>query len=825
MSSKVLKIEGMTCSACVRAVEKAVSKVEGVSTASVNFATEKLSVDFDEDKTNETEIIHAVEKAGYGVSKEEKEILKSKGISRESVRFIIAAIFTVILFYVSMGYMVGIPIPSIISPEKFPLRYGLLQLTLTVPVMIAGSKFYTIGFKSIFKGSPNMDSLIAMGTTAAFLYSFYAVAEIYGGDIHYVHSMYFESVAMIITLVMLGKNLEARSKAKTGEAIKKLMGLAPKTALIVDDNGNEKAVAIEAVKKGDIVIVKPGGKIPVDGVVIEGSTSVDESMLTGESMPVSKNKGDFVTGASVNKNGVIKFRAEKVGEDTVLSGIIKLVEQAQGSKAPIAKLADIVSGYFVPIVFLIALLSSVLWFVSGENFEFCIKIFVSVMVIACPCALGLATPTAIMVGTGKGAEYGVLIKGGSVLEGVYKTNTIVFDKTGTITEGKPVVTDIICSNGFSEEEILSFAASIEKASEHPLGEAVINKASERNINIFPFSDFAAIPGKGIKGIVNGDEVLIGNKKFLDEYNIVINTRQKAEELAEEGKTPVFVSIKGEFAGIIAIADILKKSSINAIKALKSEGMDIYMITGDNNKTAEAIGRQVGIKNVLAEVMPEDKANVVKSLMKNGKKVIMVGDGINDAPALVQADIGIAIGNGTEVAIESADIVLMKSDLMDVLTAVKLSRSTIRNIKQNLFWAFFYNTVGIPIACGVLYIFGGPLLNPMIAAAAMSLSSVSVITNALRLKRFKAYNVLENNNNIINKEEKVMKKRVDIEGMSCSHCVTHVENALKSVDGISNIEVSLENKCAVIETTDNVKDSDIVSAVLEKGYEAVKIENI
>ena len=547
--------------------------------------------------------------------------------------------------------------------------------------------------------------------------------------------LYFESVGVIITLILLGKYLEAVSKGKTSEAIKKLMGLAPKTATVIRD-GKETVIPIEEVRVGDIVLVRPGEKIPVDGEVVEGRTSVDESMLTGESIPVEKNPGDSVVGASINKNGSIKFRATKVGKDTVLAQIIKLVEDAQGSKAPIAKLADIISGYFVPAVMVIALFAGLAWYISGQSAVFSLTIFVSVLVIACPCALGLATPTAIMVGTGKGAEYGVLIKGGEALETAHKVKTIVLDKTGTITEGKPVVTDIITDGKIAPEELLRLSASAERGSEHPLGEAIVNGAKEKNLELSEAESFEAIPGQGIEVVIEGRRMLLGNKKLMDSRNIEITLEEESNKLAREGKTPMYVAIDNELAGIIAVADVMKPSSRKAIEILHNMGIEVVMITGDNRITAEAIARQVGIDRVLAEVLPQDKAEEIKKLQSEGKKVAMVGDGINDAPALAQADIGIAIGSGTDIAMESADIVLMRSDLMDVPTAIQLSKKTIRNIKQNLFWAFAYNTAGIPIAAGLLHIFGGPLLNPIFAAAAMAFSSVSVVTNALRLRKFK-----------------------------------------------------------------------------------------
>lgn len=651
------------------------------------------------------------------------------------IKFIVAISFTIPLFYISMGHMMGMPLPDFINPHHNPLNFALIQLVLTIPVMIAGYKFYTIGFKALFRRSPNMDSLIAVGTSAAIIYGLYATYKIKNGYTEYAMDLYFETAGVIIALIMLGKYLETRSKGKTSEAIKKLVGLQPKTAIVIQGK-EEITIPIEEVEEGDIILVKPGEKIPVDGEVVEGHSSVDESMLTGESIPVEKNVGDNLVGASINKNGLLKFKATKVGKDTALAQIIKLVEEAQGSKAPIAKLADIIAGYFVPIVMAIAVVSGLLWYITGSSAVFSLTIFISVLVIACPCALGLATPTAIMVGTGKGAELGVLIKSGVALESAYKIETIVFDKTGTITEGKPRVTDIVTRDNFDEDKLLQMAATAEKGSEHPLGEAIVKGAEEKSISLLDSKDFYAIPGHGIEVKIEDNKVLLGNEKLMMDRNIELVLKDDAERLADEGKTPMFIAINDRLEGIIAVADVVKENSKEAIKRLHDMGIEVAMITGDNKRTAAAIAKQVGIDIVLAEVLPQDKANEVKKLQEKGKKVAMVGDGINDAPALAMADIGIAIGSGTDVAMESADIVLMKSDLLDVVTAIKLSKSTIRNIKQNLFWAFAYNTAGIPLAAGLFYALGGPKLNPMFAAAAMSMSSVSVVTNALRLRRFK-----------------------------------------------------------------------------------------
>ncbi|NFE85735.1 heavy metal translocating P-type ATPase [Clostridium botulinum] len=734
-----LKVEGMTCSACANRVERVTKKLQGVQESNVNFATEKLTIVIDEDVTGYSDIKTAVEKAGYKLEKEDKakEDKKESNPAKELLnRFIISVILTVPLLIISMGHMVGMHLPSIIDPMINPLNFALIQIALTLPVMLVGYKFYKVGTKNLFKLSPNMDSLISIGTLAAFLYGIFAIVKINQGNSEYAMHLYFESAAVILTLITLGKYLEAVSKGKTSQAIKALMGLAPKNATVIR-NGIESIIPIEEVVAGDIVLVKPGEKLPVDGEVIEGSTSIDESMLTGESIPVEKEIGSNVIGASINKTGFIKYKATKVGKDTALAQIVKLVEEAQGSKAPIAKLADVISAYFVPIVIGLAIIAAVAWLVAGESMIFALTIFISVLVIACPCALGLATPTAIMVGTGKGAENGVLIKGGEALETTYKLNTIVFDKTGTITEGKPKVTDILVNN-ITENEILSLAASAEKGSEHPLGEAIVKEAEDRKLQLKEINKFNAIPGHGIEVLIDEKNIFLGNKKLMQEKNVDISSLDaQSERLSNEGKTPMYISINSELKGIIAVADTVKENSKEAIATLHSMGIKVAMITGDNKNTANAIAKQVGIDIVLAEVLPEDKANEVAKLQKDGDKVGMVGDGINDAPALAKADIGIAIGSGTDVAIESADIVLMKSDLMDVPTAIKLSKATIRNIKENLAWAFGYNILGIPVAMGILHIFGGPLLNPMIAAGAMSFSSVSVLLNALRLRNFKA----------------------------------------------------------------------------------------
>ncbi len=740
-----IKISGMTCASCVKAVERAVKKVDGIESVKVNLATEKATVSYESDKVKLYEIKSAIEKIGFKVIQEEKnksidndKIRKEKEIKVLFNKFVVSAIFAIPLFYIAMGQMIKPPLPifNIINPNINPLNYALVQLILTMPIIIAGNKFYSKGIKSILIKQPTMDSLITIGTSSAMIYSLYSLYLVINGDKMAVHHMYFESVGVIITLVLLGKYFESRAKVKTGEAIKRLVGLSPKTA-IIEKNNKEIEILIEEVEVGDIIIVKPGSKIPVDGVVIEGSTFVDESMLTGESIPIEKNINDQVVGASINKNGTIKFKAQKIGEDTVISQIIKLVEEAQSSKAPIAKLADIIAGYFVPIVVVIAIISGLGWLIAGKGAIFSLTVFISVLVIACPCALGLATPTAIMVGTGKGAENGILIKGGEALETTHKINTIIFDKTGTITEGKPVVTDIITFNSKSEDELLRIVASAEKSSEHPLGEAIVKECENRELDFYKVEKFIALTGSGIEAVINGSRVLVGNKRLMTQKEIDFKDLDiKLDELSSQGKTPMYISIDNEICGIIAVADVVKKNSKKAIRKLHEMGIQVAMITGDNEKTAKIIASQVGIDRVLADVLPQDKSNQVKILQNEGKFVGMVGDGINDAPALVQADIGIAIGSGTDVAMESADIVLMKGDLLDVYTAIKLSKSTMTNIKENLFWAFGYNVIGIPIAAGVLYLFDGPLLSPVIAALAMAFSSTSVLLNALRLKKFK-----------------------------------------------------------------------------------------
>ncbi len=739
-------IEGMSCAACSAAAERAVNKLSGVKSAQVNLATGRGRFEYDPSEVKLAEIKAAIEKAGYVPREIEGE--RARDFERErretemrsmKNRLVAAIIFAVPELYIAMSHMfpgIGLPLPGFMDHHRFPLVFAMVQFILTVPIVTAGSRFYARGFKTLLKGAPNMDTLVAVGTGSAFLYSIFATVMIYTGRHEFVRSLYFESAAVVVTLVMLGKYLEAVSRGKTSEAIRKLMQLRPSSA-VIEKNGMELEVPLDEISAGDIVIVRPGSAFPVDGTVTEGISTADESMLTGESLPVEKHPGSFVTGGSINGEGFVKFRATRVGEDTALSKIIKLVEDAQGKKAPIAKLADVVSGYFVPVVIAIAVLSAVGWALAGKDFNFVLTVFVSVLVIACPCALGLATPTAIMVGTGKGAELGVLIKGGEALETTHNIDTVVLDKTGTITEGKPRLTDIKTYGGISEEEALFLSASAEKGSEHPIARAIAEGAEERGLELKKPESFRAFPGRGIEAVVLGKRILAGNIKLMDENGIdTALARNDAEKLTSSGRTLMYIAINGQLSALTAAADTVKESSREAVAKLKRLGVEVYMITGDNKNTAEAIAREVGIENVLSDVLPQDKAGKVKELQNLGRKVAMVGDGINDAPALVQADVGMAIGTGTDVAVESADVVLMKGDLNEVPTAIMLSRATIRNIRQNLFWAFIYNTIGIPFAAGLVYLLGGPMLSPIFAGAAMAFSSVSVVSNALRLKGFK-----------------------------------------------------------------------------------------
>lgn len=739
-------IEGMSCASCAMTIENAVSKIPGVAKASVNLATEIMTVEANDSVTPE-DIAKVVDGVGYGArprGKSVEEELEEKNEKKEAHlremkrNLTISAIFTVPLLFIAMADMVGIPMPAFLSPMQSPVSYALIQLALVLPILWVGRRFFVDGFKALSKGHPNMDSLVALGTSAAFLYSLYGTYHVLEGHAHFAMNLYYESAGVILTLITLGKYFEDVSKGKTSMAIQTLVGLAPKMATVLRD-GQEVEVPVEEVQVGDLIRVKPGEKVPVDGVVTEGNSTVDESMLTGESIPVSKSVGDEVIGASLNKTGSFILKATKIGKDTALSQIIQLVEQAQGSKAPIAKLADKVSGVFVPIVIVLALVSGLAWYFLGqESWVFALTITISVLVIACPCALGLATPTAIMVGTGKGAENGILLKSGEALEEANHVNMVVFDKTGTITNGTPVVTDVVTADFSDADALIRLAASLEVASEHPLGEAIVAKAKEQGAAFDEVTNFEAIPGFGIKGHVGETLVFLGNEKWMRENGLAnAKMNEQANHFAEQGKTPLYIGYNDAVQGLIVVADTVKESSARAIQTLHEMGIQVAMMTGDHERTAQAIAAEVGIDRVFSEVLPQDKANYVSKLQEEGYIVAMVGDGINDAPALAQAQVGIAIGTGTDVAIESADAVLMKSDLMDVPAMLKLSRATIRNIKENLFWAFAYNVIGIPFAMGVLHLFGGPLLNPMIAGAAMSFSSVSVVLNALRLKRWKA----------------------------------------------------------------------------------------
>lgn len=832
-------VSGMSCAACSSRVEKAVGKVDGVTSCTVSLLTNSMLV---EGTATTEQIISAVENAGYGASLKSNakvisnnNILEDKETPLMKKRLIFSLVFLVILMYFSMGHMMlGLPLPKYFNDNHIAM--GLVQLLLTITIMVINQKFFINGFKGLIHKSPNMDTLVALGSGASFVYSVYALfamttAQLNGGsnaDMEYMNEFYFESAAMILALITVGKMLEAYSKGKTTDALKGLMKLAPKTAVIYKDN-KEINVPIEQVKKGDIFVVKPGETIPVDGVVVYGESAVNESALTGESIPVDKAIGDSVTSASINQSGYIRCQASRVGEDTTLSQIIKMVSDASATKAPIAKIADKVSGIFVPVVITIAIITIVVWLLMGESVGFALARGISVLVISCPCALGLATPVAIMVGNGKGAKNGILFKTAAALEQTGGTNIVALDKTGTITKGEPKVTDIIPNDDISENELLSLAYSIELNSEHPLAKAVIEKAEEVNSNKYEVTEFKALAGNGLKGTINGSEVIGGSLKFISS-NIDLNNDiiKKAEMLAENGKTPLLFANNNKLIGIIAVADVIKEDSEQAINELKNMGIRVVMITGDNEKTANAISKTVGVDEVIAGVMPEGKDKVIRQLKENGK-VAMVGDGINDAPALTSADIGIAIGTGADIAVDAADVVLMKNNLTDVPAAIRLSRAVLRNIHENLFWAFIYNVIGIPLAAGVFIGIFGWKLNPMFGAAAMSLSSFCVVSNALRLNLFNIYRTNKDHkiktkkfNNISNeiKEEKKMTK-INIEGMMCGHCVAHIEKALKAVNGVESVNVSLENKCA--EVTGNVDNELLKKAVVDAGYEVTGIE--
>lgn len=747
-------VTGMTCSACSANVEKSVRKLEGVQSVNVNLLSNSMNVEFEDTQVDNNRIIEAVKSAGYGASVFVKG--GSDAVTAQKVnpaeeeykemkrRIIISVIFLIPLLYLAMGHMLMLPLPEAAMGVPNAAVFAFSQLLLTLPIMYINRKYYQVGFKSLFHGSPNMDSLIAIGSAAAIVYGVFAIYQIgYGLGHqntelvkHYLHDLYFESAGTILTLITLGKYLETRAKGKTSEAISKLLNLAPKTATVIR-NGKEEDIPVEEVVLGDILLVRPGQSIPVDGEIIEGSSSVDQAALTGESIPVEKHIGDKVIAATINKTGSFKFRAEKVGDDTTLAKIIQLVEEAASSKAPISKLADKISGVFVPVVIVISVLATIVWLLLGQSFTFALSIGIAVLVISCPCALGLATPVAIMVGTGKGAQHGILIKSAEALEILHMVKTVVLDKTGTVTEGNPRVTDILTFDNMKQEDFLTLAASIEKLSEHPLAEAIVNEAEKSGFEFKDVQEFEAVSGRGIVATLNGQKYIAGNAAFIEENGIAVQAfAQQADHFSEEGKTPLFFADSKKVIGIIAVADVVKASSRQAILDLKKLGIDVVMLTGDNKKTAEAIRRQLHIDKAIAEVMPDEKESVIRKLMESGQKVAMIGDGINDAPALTRADVGIAIGAGTDIAIEAADIVLMKSDLQDAVTAILLSKATIRNIKENLFWAFFYNVIGIPLAAGLFYGTLGWKLSPMFGAAAMSLSSVFVVTNALRLKLFK-----------------------------------------------------------------------------------------
>ena len=838
-------VTGMTCSACSAHVEKSVSKLEGVQCVNVNLLQNSMVVEYDDNALGTTDIIHAVESGGYGASVQGETKMQEapKNVAAEEMhhmkrRLIASFCFLIPLFYISMGHMMGAPLPAILLGDENVMIFALTQLFLTIPVLIINKKYYVVGFKALWNKAPNMDSLIALGSAASVVYSVFAIysmAYAMGhGDLmtahHYGMELYFESAAMILTLITVGKYMETRSKGKTSEAISKLMDLAPKTATVLR-GGVEQEIPVEEVVTGDTIIVKPGQRIPVDGKIIEGFSAVDESAITGESIPVEKQVGDTVIGATVNKSGYFRMTATRVGKDTTLSQIIALVEEAGASKAPIAKLADKVSGVFVPVVITIAVLAAVIWFVAGNQpFSFALSIGIAVLVISCPCALGLATPTAIMVGTGKGAEYGILVKSAESLEIAHQVQTVVLDKTGTLTEGKPVVTDVVLAKGILRNRLLKQAAAVEALSEHPLAEAIVAYAKEKEVAFEKAENLTATAGQGVEADVAGKHILAGNLKMMQERGIQLGEWEaKAVELAEAGKTPLFFAENETFLGIVALADTLKPTSKAAVDAFHQMGIEVVMLTGDNKRTAEAIAKELDIQ-VIAEVLPQDKEREVRRLQEQGKKVAMIGDGINDAPALMRADVGVAIGAGTDVAMESADIILMKSDLMDAVTAIELSHATIRNIKENLFWAFFYNACGIPLAAGVFYPLLEWKLNPMFAAAAMSFSSAFVVGNALRLRLFRpkyaktttALPKEDIQKEPTHKEEIGMKKVLKIEGMMCNHCTGRVEKALNDLDGVT-AEVSLEGKSATVTLSKEVSDETLMQTVTDAGYEVVDIQ--
>ena len=836
-------VTGMTCSACSAHVEKAVCHLAGVDQVNVNLLGNSMLVEYQEGATDAARIIQAVEEAGYGASLPQasaaaapvrQENLMEEEAAGMKRRFCASLVFLVPLFYLSMGHMMGWPLPAFFHDPGNVFVVAFLQFLLTLPILYINDKYYKVGFKSLWRQAPNMDSLIALGSAAAMVYGIAALFQIAWGLGHgdqarvdrWSMDLYFESAGMILTLITLGKRLDTRSKGKTSQAITRLMDLAPKTATVLR-NGAEVEVPVEEVRVDELVVVRPGGRIPVDGVVTEGRSSVDESALTGESLPVEKGPGDKVAAASINKSGSFTFRALRVGEDTTLAQMIRLVEEAASSKAPIAKLADKVAGIFVPTVIAIAVITAIVWLLAtGGDITRALTAGVAVLVISCPCALGLATPVAIMVGTGKGAENGILIKSAEALETLHTIGAVVLDKTGTLTQGKPVVTDCRMAEGVTEEELLCVAASLEQPSEHPLAEAILTETRQRNIPLVQVADFLATPGRGISATLHGTPVLAGNRAMLEEAGIGLGSfAAQAEALAQEGKTPLFFAESGKLLGIVAVADTPKPTSAEAVAGFQAMGIDVIMLTGDNRRTAEAVGKALNVDRVIAEVLPQDKEKTVAELQAQGKRVAMVGDGINDAPALARADVGIAIGAGTDVAIESADIVLMKSDLLDAVTAVKLSKKVIRNIKENLFWAFIYNIIGIPLAAGVWYPLFHLQLSPMFAAAAMSMSSVCVVTNALRLKFFqpehRGPSPAPGNPPQTEKGSELMTKTMVIEGMMCAHCQAHVEKALNALDGVSTT-VNLEAKTATVTLDAPVSDDVLKDAVVQAGYEVVSI---
>ena len=858
LAKQKFNITGMTCSACSAHVEKAVNKLEGVKTASVNLLANSMVAEYDEGAVSPGDIIDAVVQSGYGASLPEKAGSKAQAAPREDAvaqelafmkrRMVWSFVFLVPLFYISMGHMMGAPLPAFLVGHENAVAFGLTQLLLTLPIMYINDKYYKVGFKTLWNRAPNMDSLIAVGSSTAVIYGVFAIYQMgYGlghGDMDrvakYHMDLYFESAGMILALITLGKFLETRSKGRTSEAISRLMDLAPKTATVIRD-GVETEIPVEDVQVGDRVAVRPGQSIPVDGVILEGRSAVDESALTGESIPVDKSPGDKVAADSINKSGFFTFEASRVGEDTTLAQMIRLVEEASASKAPIAKLADKVSGVFVPVVMAIALISAAAWLVTGHTATQALTAGVAVLVISCPCALGLATPVAIMVGTGKGAENGILIKSAEALETLHTIDTVVLDKTGTLTQGRPVVTDILPVDAaqVKEDDLLWIAYCLEKPSEHPLAAAIVEEAERRDLRLVQVNGFEAIHGRGVRAELEGRVRFGGNRAMMEQSGVDLDEwAAKADELAAQGKTPLYFADEsdGKLLGVIAVADTPKPSSKDAVAAFKELGLEVVMLTGDNKRTAHAIGRELGVTSVLAEVLPQDKERKIASLQAEGKKVAMVGDGINDAPALARAEVGLAIGAGTDVAIESADIVLMKSDLLDVAAAVELSRATIRNIRQNLFWAFFYNSLGIPLAAGVFYAALSWQLNPMFAAAAMSLSSVTVVTNALRLRFFRSKFrsetpeapacggscPLELKENTNQGGKQTMNKTMIIEGMMCAHCTGRVEKALSAIDGVTAVEMSLEGKSATLTLSENVDDQVLTDAVTEAGYEVVSV---